>query len=125
MNPILFAAGNHTVQNMTLNRSSRLLICALFCCFLLVTSLPGFAAGNESAPDARKVRVRVNPAYPDIAKLMNLSGSVNLMVTVAPDGTVKDCHPVGGHPIHIEAATDAVKKWRYEPAAQSSTVPVS
>lgn len=110
---------------MTLNRPCRFVICALFCCFFLATSIPGFAAGNEAASDTRKVKVRVNPSYPDIARLMNLSGSVNLMVTVAPDGTVKDCHPVGGHPILIEAATDAVKKWRYEPAAQSSTIPVS
>jgi TonB family protein len=109
---------------MALNRPSRFVICALFWFFFLA-SIPGFAAGNEPMSETRKIKVRVNPAYPDIARLMNLSGNVNLMVTVAPDGTVKDCHPLGGHPILIEAATSAVKKWRYEPAAQSSTIPVT
>ena len=108
---------------MTLNRPFRFVICALFWLFL-VASIPGYAAGNEPAPESRKVKVRVNPSYPDIARLMNLTGNVNLLVTVAPDGTVKECHAVGGHPILIEAATDAVKKWRYEPAAQSSTISV-
>jgi protein TonB len=107
---------------MVLNRSYRFLICALFS-FFLIASIPGFAAGNEPVQN-RKVRVRVNPSYPDLARLMNLSGSVNLLVTVAPDGTVKDCHPLGGHPILIEAATDAVKRWRYEPAAETSTISV-
>jgi protein TonB len=109
---------------MTLNRPSRFVICALFSFFFGV-SIPTFAAGNEPLSEIRKIKVRVSPSYPDIARLMNLSGNVNLMVTIAPDGTVKDCHPLGGHPILIEAATNAVKKWRYEPAAQSSTISVT
>src|SRR5919201_1310737 len=107
---------------MPLNRPSRFVICALVS-FPFVASIPGLAAGNEPVEN-RKVKVRVSPTYPDIARLMNLSGNVNLLVTVAPDGTVKDCRPVGGHPILIEAATNAVKKWRYEPAAASSTISV-
>jgi len=107
---------------MTLNCSSRVLFSALFC-LLIFTPIPGHAAGNEPV-ETRKIKVRVNPSYPDIARLMNLSGSVNLLVTVAPDGSVKECRPIGGHPILIEAATSAVKRWRYEPAAQSSTISV-
>src|SRR5690242_6966474 len=98
---------------MALDRLSRFLVCALFS-FCLIASIRGFAAGNEPVEN-RKVKVRVNPSYPDIARLMNLSGSVNLVLTVAPDGTVKECRALGGHPILIEAATTAVKKWRYEP----------
>ena len=105
------------------NRSSQILLFA-FVCLLIFAPKPSQAAGNEPASETRKIKVRVNPSYPDIARLMNLSGNVNLVVTVAPDGSVKECRPVGGHPILIEAATNAVKKWRYEPAAQSSTISV-
>jgi TonB family protein len=105
---------------MKLMRPTRLLVSALFLT-LLVTPAVSIAAGNET-PDARKVKIRINPSYPDLARRMNITGSVNLVVTVLPDGTVKECHAIGGHPILVEAATDAVKRWRYVPADHESTV---
>ena len=32
-----------------------------------------------------------------------------------PNGTVKSAKPVGGHPLLVNAATDAVRRWRFEP----------
>lgn len=52
---------------------------------------------------------------------MNLTGVVRLQVVVAPNGTVKDTKVIGGHPILVNAAVDAVKKWRFEPASSEST----
>ena len=44
-------------------------------------------------------------------------------MVVAPNGTVKDAKVVGGHPVLANAALEAVKKWRFEPApAESSGV---
>jgi TonB family protein len=40
---------------------------------------------------------------------------------VAPNGTVKDAHVVGGHPVLATAALDAAKKWRFEPASSESS----
>jgi TonB family protein len=99
---------------------TRLAISVLFL-GLVVTPTASIAGGNETS-DARKVKLRINPSYPDLARRMNITGNVNLVVTVLPDGTVKECHAIGGHPILVEAATDAVKKWRYEPAARESTI---
>jgi len=107
-------------NSMRLMRPTRLAVSALFL-FLVVAPTASIAGGNETS-DARKVKTRINPAYPDLARRMNITGSVNLVVTVAADGTVKECHPIGGHPILVEAATDAVKRWRYEPGAHDSTV---
>jgi TonB family protein len=38
-----------------------------------------------------------------------------------PNGTVKGARVMGGHPVLANAALDAVKKWRFEPAAMEST----
>jgi TonB family protein len=69
----------------------------------------------------RKVKNKVAPEYPEIARKMGLTGTVRLQVVVAPNGTVKDTKVIGGHPILVNAATDAVKKWRFESAAEETT----
>jgi TonB family protein len=59
--------------------------------------------------------------YPDLARKMNITGTVKIQVVVAPNGTVKDAKIVGGHPLLAGAALEAVRKWRFEPAAVEST----
>jgi TonB family protein len=71
---------------------------------------------------ARKAKVKVTPVYPALAKQINLSGTVRLEVVIAPSGTVKSMHALGGHPLLIEAATEAVRKWKYEPGPESTVV---
>ncbi len=78
---------------------------------------PAFA---QAAID-RKVRNRVSPTYPEIARKMRLTGTVKFRLTVAPDGTVKETKVIGGHPILVNAAMDAVKKWKFESASAEST----
>ena len=51
---------------------------------------------------------------------MNIAGTVRLVVVIAPNGTVKSSRPVGGHPLLVNAATDAIKRWRFEPASAES-----
>jgi TonB family protein len=41
---------------------------------------------------------------------------------IAPDGKVKDVKVLGGNPVLVQAVVSAVTKWKYEPAAESSTV---
>lgn len=107
---------------MTFASPSRLVLSALFCTLLLAAK-PSNAGENETS-EPRRVKVRVNPTYPDLARRMNIWGNVNLILTIAPDGSVKECRPIGGHPVLVDAATQAVKRWRYEPAAQQSTISV-
>ena len=71
--------------------------------------------------DDRKIKSKVNPVYPELAKKMNVTGVVKVQVTVAANGTVKSAKAIGGHPLLIDPAVDAVKKWRYEPGAEDST----
>ena len=69
----------------------------------------------------RKVKTKVSPAYPELARRMSIAGVVKVQVVVAPNGTVKNTKVVGGHPLLVTAAVDAVKKWRFEPAADETT----
>ncbi len=69
----------------------------------------------------RKIKTKVAPLYPELAKRMNISGVVKVMVTVTATGAVKDAKLVGGHPVLANAALDAVKKWRFETGPQEST----
>ena len=66
--------------------------------------------------DGRQVKSKVAPAYPELAKRMNVTGTVKLQVTVAANGTVKNAKVIGGHPLLVDPAIEAVKKWKYEPA---------
>lgn len=68
------------------------------------------SAANENA---RKVVNRVTPMYPDIAKTMDLHGTVKVQVLVAPNGVAKSVQVRGGHPILAQAAVDAVLKWKW------------
>jgi TonB family protein len=86
----------------------------------------GAGGGGLWAQDApneivRRAKSKVQPVYPDLARKMNITGTVKIEVVVAPNGTVKEAKIVGGHPVLATAALDAVKKWRFEPAPMEST----
>ncbi len=69
----------------------------------------------------RKVKTRVAPVYPELARKMNVSGTVKVQITIEPNGSVKTAKALGGHPLLIEPAVDAAKKWKYEPAKDETT----
>ncbi len=78
-------------------------------------------AWGQDGEIARKVKSKVSPVYPALAKRMNISGVVKVQITVDKTGVVKNAKLVGGHPILADAAMDAVRKWRYEGAAEETT----
>ena len=69
----------------------------------------------------RKVKNKVSPVYPEIARRMNITGTVKVMVIVAPNGTLKSSKAVGGHPVLVNAVMDAIKKWKFESATEESS----
>ena len=79
------------------------------------------SAQTQSEEIVRRAKSKVEPIYPDLARRMNISGTVKIEVVVAPNGTVKNARVVGGHPVLANAALDAAKKWRFEPAAAETT----
>ena len=85
--------------------------------------LPRKATGQDASSEdsKRKVRTRVLPEYPPLAKQMNVTGKVKIEATIAADGRVVSTRVVGGSPLLVNAALDALKKWRFEPAPKDTT----
>jgi TonB family protein len=81
----------------------------------------GLRAQDGQSEITRRAKSKVQPVYPELARKMNLTGTVKVEVVVAPNGTVKEAKVVGGHPVLANAALEAVKKWRFEPAAMESS----
>jgi TonB family protein len=84
-------------------------------------SIPAGAQQAQNETLIRRARIKVQPSYPDLARRMNIVGTVKVEVVVSPNGAVKDAHVVGGHPVLAGAALDAAKKWRFEPASAESS----
>lgn len=97
------------------NRMRRFVLLALM--LTTMQALPGYSQDGSG----RKVKTRIEPVYPEIARKMGLTGTVKILVVVSPNGTVKETKVIGGHPILVNAAIDAVKKWRFEAASSEST----
>lgn len=93
-------------------------LAGLLLAFVLVASLSLAEDGD------RKVRQRVAPQYPELAKRVNANGTVRLEVEVSPNGEVKNVKALGGHPLLIPAAEDAIRKWKYEPGKETTTAVV-
>jgi protein TonB len=77
-----------------------------------------------SAPDTatkRKVRTKVLPEYPPLAKQIGLAGKAKIEATITADGQVVSTRVVGGSPLLVNAAVEALKKWRFEPAPKETT----
>jgi len=56
------------------------------------------------------------PAYPPLARNARVEGVVVLEGTVNVSGVVENIRVVEGHPLLIDEALRAVKKWKYRPA---------
>jgi TonB family protein len=85
------------------------------------TGVAELRAQETSNEVLRRAKSKVQPAYPELARKMNIVGTVKVQVTVAPNGTVKDAKVVGGHPVLAGAALEAIRKWRFEPATTENT----
>ena len=86
---------------------------------LLVCLTAGQALLNAQE-GGRKVISKVIPAYPELARRLNIQGTVKLQVTITKDGAVKMVKPIGGHPLLIDSAVAAMKAWKYEPGSEET-----
>ena len=77
---------------------------------------------STAAEPDRKVVSRVKPAYPELARQMNVTGTVKIEVVIAANGSVKSLKPIGGHPLLIQSASEALKKWRFAPGPETTTI---
>lgn len=88
---------------------------------LTVSILSGYQSARAQ-DEARKVKRKVQPEYPQLAKRLNIRGSVRLQLQITPDGKVKQVKVLGGSPVLVQASVDAAEKWLFEPEPQTSTM---
>lgn len=96
-------------------------------CFLILSLfsfclLPaGLAQTQDTSIETdRKVVRQVTPVYPEMARKMNLSGTVKVVAIISPDGKVKNVQAMGGNPLLIQAAEGAISQWKFAPAVAES-----
>ena len=97
----------------------RTIIAGLAFYIAVVVCSPSLGFSQEEL--IRKVKSKIVPDYPALARKMSLAGTVKLVVVVSPNGSLKDARVIGGHPVLANAAMDAIKKWKFEPASAEST----
>ncbi|MGC4056007.1 MAG: TonB family protein [Paludibaculum sp.] len=69
---------------------------------------------GSGVQEARIISRKI-PEYPRLALQTRQQGTVVFTAIIARDGTIQNLQLVSGHPMFIQAATDAVKQWRYRP----------
>jgi protein TonB len=87
-----------------------------------VLGIVGFAQTSSTEEGKRKIKTRVSPIYPDLAKRMNVTGKVKIEVVVAADGHVKSTRVVGGHPLLVQSCQDALKEWKFTPGEETTQI---
>lgn len=88
---------------------------------LAILSGVAFAQTGSTDESKRKVKSKVSPVYPELARRMNVVGKVKIEVVISPDGHVKTTRVVGGHPLLVQACQDAVKEWKFAAASEETT----
>jgi TonB family protein len=82
-------------------------------------ALPAGTALSEAASGKNvvvgKPLLRTVPDYPYEARQQKVEGTVKLHAVVGMDGTVRSVDPVSGPEPLMEAATNAIREWRFAP----------
>lgn len=75
-------------------------------------AVPIRVGGNVQS--AKLVR-QPKPSYPPLARQARISGVVKFNAVIAKDGSIQNLTLVSGHPLLVQAATEAVRQWVYQP----------
>ena len=96
----------------------RLVLIAL--CIAVLTSNSLAQAQQEPDSKVRKMLTKIVPVYPSLAQHMSIAGAVKIEGIIAPNGTPKSADVLGGHPVLAQAAIDAFRKSKWEPASRDT-----
>lgn len=101
-------------QSETCARVGRIWLAWAALCLFVVLSLSSSASAQ--AKIVRKLVYKENPGYPLTLREAHIGGIVRLEIVISPKGAVDSVSPLGGNPVLVEAASAAVRKWKYAPA---------
>jgi TonB family protein len=105
-----------------MRRGSPVSMVVLFCTLAFASTL--CVSQQEQFENNRKIVNKVVPGYPAMARTLNLKGTVRLEALVLPNGSIKTVEVKGGHPVLAQAAENAIRKWKWEPAAHETVEPI-
>jgi TonB family protein len=76
---------------------------------------------EDSTEFFKRLLAHPDPIYPDLARRARIQGIVMLQVKARTDGSVEVDKVLQGEPILVEAAKEAVQRWRATPAVINGT----
>ena len=91
---------------------------------VIVLCCTGSMPAQSASESGRQIVRKIIPVYPEFARRMSVAGTVKMYAIVAPDGKVKSVETVGGNPVFLQAAKDAITQWKYAPAPSETKEPV-
>jgi TonB family protein len=100
--------------------TSRSLPWVLLLLIFTMGAAPARSADPQDSGPGRRIIHKTIPTYPALARQIHFAGTVKVVAVVTPEGKVKTVEPVGGNPILIEAATQAIVQWKFAPATEES-----
>jgi TonB family protein len=95
--------------------------------------VPTDSAVKNVLPDSTRIApaaipavllTKVQPIYPDLARRMNVAGTVHVAIVVDTTGKVISAKAIDGAPVLRGSAELAVKQWRFKPSTMNG-VPVT
>jgi periplasmic protein TonB len=64
---------------------------------------------------------KVQPDYPELARQLKISGTVDIEIVVAENGTVETATPLSGNPVLTKPAAEALRRWKFKPFVQDGS----
>lgn len=110
-------------------QSSRRVITQAICSLALVFGLLVIHAyvvpvHAQKMDTNRKAVYKTAPRYPQDLKKNGIGGVVRLAIVINARGNVEKVSPIGGNAALVDAATLAVKQWKYAPADTATSTEV-
>ena len=65
--------------------------------------------------EAARAISRPMPDYPPLARMARIQGTVRLEAVISTEGRIQNLRVLAGHPLLVNAALEAVARWRYQP----------
>jgi TonB family protein len=103
-------------MDVSMGWKSRVIVLCMLLAPLPLSGQSDTAPARDTAKTPRKIIHMAEAPYPWDLRRASIGGVVKLEVLVSSKGTVEQVSILGGNPILADAATSAVKKWKYAPA---------
>lgn len=97
--------------------------CGTACVWLVLMMALSLSASAQTRT-TRKLVYKENPGYPMTLREAHIGGIVRLEIVISSKGSVDSISPLGGNPVLVEAASAAVRKWKYAPGESETKTQV-